>query len=73
MITRRIVGPSWSLYALTLACKVEDVPCGEDGNDGFLRTWLEFYTTSGCFLLGLVLTVKYREQIKPYYGYETEF
>ena len=59
----RIVGPTWSLYALNVACKLEHIKCILGG-----RTWLEFLFSGGLFLLGLIITIFSRSDLVPYGG-----
>jgi len=57
----RIIGPSWSLYALDVACKWENIDCLLGG-----RTWLEFTVNGAMFAVGVVVAVVYRRDLKPY-------
>mmetsp|Transcript_1441 Transcript_1441/g.2519 ORF Transcript_1441/g.2519 Transcript_1441/m.2519 type:complete len:476 (-) Transcript_1441:114-1541(-) len=57
----RIVGPSWSLFALDLACQVEHMKCFLGG-----RTWLEFMVSGGFFAVGLVAAFVFRRDMRPY-------
>jgi MFS family permease len=57
----RIIGPSWSLYALDVACKLEHMDCFLGG-----RTWLEFSVTGGLFAVGVAAAMAYKKDLKPY-------
>ena len=57
----RILGPSWSLYALDLACRIEELTCFLGG-----RTWLEFGTSSLFFAAGIALAVSCKKDLRPY-------
>ena len=57
----RIIGPSWSLYALDIACKLEHMDCFLGG-----RTWLEFSVTGGLFAVGVAAAMAYKNDLKPY-------
>jgi len=57
----RIIGPSWSLFALDLACQIEHMKCFLGG-----RTWLEFIVSGGFFLLGLIAAFSFKKDLRPY-------
>lgn len=57
----RIIGPSWSLYALDVACKWEHMDCFLGG-----RTWLEFSVTGILFAVGITAAIMYRKDLRPY-------
>jgi hypothetical protein len=57
----RIIGPSWSLYALDLACRIEHMDCFLGG-----RTWLEFGVSGLLFVVGIGLAIGFRRDMLPY-------
>mmetsp|Transcript_11099 Transcript_11099/g.22109 ORF Transcript_11099/g.22109 Transcript_11099/m.22109 type:complete len:490 (+) Transcript_11099:185-1654(+) len=57
----RIIGPSWSLFALEKACEIENIDCFLGG-----RTWLEFSVSGALFAVGLVLAMVYKNDMLPY-------
>ena len=57
----RIIGPSWSLFALEKACEIENMDCFLGG-----RTWLEFSVSGALFAVGLVLAMVYKDDMLPY-------
>ena len=57
----RIIGPSWSLFALDWACKIEHMDCFLGG-----RTWLEFAVSGTLFAGGIVLALMFKKEMRPY-------
>ena len=59
----RCLGPSWSLYALQLACSVfpEPSPCPPGG-----RTCLEFTISAAIFGAALLAVGRWRQNLRPY-------
>ena len=61
----RIVGPSWSIFALLWACRIEHMECWMGG-----RTWLLFGILAALFALGGIMLAVGRKAVRPYGSFD---